>query len=451
MGHFRVCMQANVMEMDLDRGGFYFSRPYTIGGWILWGIGLALGLAGLVVSLLLSAMGFLLMAFASPGSLEAELKKMRVGAQPQEVLEAKAQEGGTEVTSWWLGMRTITPSNDPNDWILPAPGPAVWNYAAPYDEDEGGQPIAEHPHKVGTPQPATISGFGLWALVSGISAIVGMYMLLDAPPEQVDTSDPAIFLAFGAVIMLILGLVGFFKNRMNKQMLDTPTSLIRSVAVGYPELVGQVRPVGEGSMSVDVGHASHRRVERIVAYRWTHEVYRCHTVKNEDGSSSEKCNWDEVESQKGEIPFILHDGTGGLKIETTTFKRRDWGQQIKRWESNHDNNIGRELFGQVASQLLHGGRIKKHRWTVWALRLGDPVYLLGNTVSRTDAEIDAEGMVRSKQHQLLKVVGEDAPGVRAEIRRGTELSNIGRMRSGIEMVAIPFAIMLGFIGLFAVI
>ncbi|HIB59155.1 MAG TPA: hypothetical protein EYO42_01145 [Candidatus Poseidoniales archaeon] len=101
--------------------------------------------------------------------------------------------------------------------------------------------------------------------------------------------------------------------------------------------------------------------------------------------------------------------------------------------------------------MLHGGRIKKHRWTVWALRLGDPVYLLGNTVSRTDAEIDAEGMVRSKQHQLLKVVGEDAPGVRAEIRRGTELSNIGRMRSGIEMVAIPFAIMLGFIGLFAVI
>ena len=109
------------------------------------------------------------------------------------------------------------------------------------------------------------------------------------------------------------------------------------------------------------------------------------------------------------------------------------------------------MFGQIASQLLGGGRIKKHRWTIWALRLGDPIYVLGNTVSRTDSEIDGEGLDRTKQHHLLKVVGEDAPGVRAEIRRGTELSSIGRMRSGLEMVAIPLITMLGFIALLGII
>ena len=447
----RAVMQASIADANLDRGGFHLSMPYTIIGWILWGIGIALAVIGIVVNLLISALGFLLMAFASPGSLEAELKKLRDNAQPAEVLAAKAAESGIEVQSYWRGIRTITPSNDPNDWILPAPGPATWNDASPYDQDEGGEPLPEHPHKVGTPRPATLSGFGIWSLISGIFAIAGMYMLVTAPDSVDETSNPSIIIGIGAGLMLILGLVGFFKNRMNKQMLDTPTSLVRSVAVGYPELVGQVRPVGEGSMSVEVGHASHRRIDRVVAYRWTHEVYRCRTETDSEGNTTEKCNWDKVEDISGELPFVMHDGTGGLKVETESFKRRDWGQHIKRWESNHDNNIGRELFGQIATKLMQRGRIKKHRWTIWALRLGDPVYILGNTKSRTDAEIDGEGLDRTKQHHLLKVVGEDAPGVRAEIRRGTELSNIGRMRSGIEMVAIPFAIMLGIIGLFGVI
>ena len=444
-------MQASGVAMDLDRGGFHLSLPYTFWGWVIWSIGLVIGLLGFAVNTLISAVGFIIMAISSPGSLESDLNKVRGEAQPAEVIEAKAKEGGVEVTNWWLGQKTITPSNDPNDWILPAPGPASWNNQAPYDADEGEKPLPEHPHNVGTPRPAAISGFGLWSLISGVCAVLGLYLLLSSDSSDIDKSSSTIMVAVGAVLMLILGLVGFFKNRMNKQMLDTPTSLIRSVAIGYPELVGQVRPVGAGSVNVDVGHAPHRRVERVVAYKWTHEVYRCRTVKDKDGNSREECHWDTVETQKGDIPFVLHDGTGGLKIETDGFKRTDWGKHIKQWVSNHDNNIGRELFGQIASQLLGGGRIKKHRWTIWALRLGDPIYVLGNTVSRTDAEIDGEGLDRTKQHHLLKVVGEDAPGVRAEIRRGTELSSIGRMRSGLEMVAIPLITMLGFIALLGVI
>ena len=436
--------------LNLDRGAFHFSLPYTIWGWVAWVIGLLIAIAGFLFNPIISALGFTIMAFASPGSLESDLRKMRQGAQPAEVLEAKAQESGYEVTSWWLGKSTLTPSNDPNDWILPAPGPATWKNEAPYDADEGGNPLPEHPHNVGTPRPAAFSGFGIWSLFAGVCLILGMYMLLSVEGANTE-GDAGIFIGIGCLVMLIVSLIGFFKNRMNKQMLDTPTSLIRSVAVGYPELVGQVRPVGQGSMTVDVGHASHRRVDRIVAYEWTHEVYRCRTTTDSEGNSKEECNWETVESASDNIPFILHDGTGGLKIETGGFKRTDWGQFIKRWESRHDDNIGRELFGQIASQLIGRGRIKKHRWTIHALRLGDPVYVLGNTVSRTSEEIESEGMDKTKQHQLLKVQGEDAPGVRAEIRRGTELSNIGRMRSGLEMVAVPVTILLGFIALFGVV
>ena len=39
---------------------------------------------------------------------------------------------------------------------------------------------------------------------------------------------------------------------MLNQMIDTPTSLVRSVALGHHELVGQVRPSHEGVLRVVV-------------------------------------------------------------------------------------------------------------------------------------------------------------------------------------------------------
>lgn len=445
----------SLAETNLDRGAFHFSVPYIWWMWIPWVLGLLLGIAGLVLGLaepivmMLGFIGFLTVAFCSPGSLEADLNNVRKTAISPEELAAKAEKSGYEVTSWWLGQSTLVPTNDANDWILPAPGPAAWNNEKPFDADEGGEPLAEHPHKVGTPRPAMLSGFGIWASLAAFCLVVGMYGVMTSEnSDAVETEgDPAIMLYAALVVMLILSLVGFFKNRMNKQMLDTPTSLIRSAAVGHPELVGQVRPYGQGSMAVQVGHAPHRTVDRIVAFRWTHEVYRCRTVSDGDGGTKEECDWDTVEEHSDDIQFILHDGTGGMLCDAGTFKRKDWGQFIQRWESRHDDSIGRELFGQIATGLLGGGRIRKHRWTIWGLRLGDPVYCLGNTVSKTEEEKNAQQVDSTQGHQLLRISGEDAPGIRSEIRRGTELSNIGRMRSGIELVALPITTLVGLVAL----
>ncbi len=50
-------------------------------------------------------------------------------------------------------------------------------------------------------------------------------------------------------------------------------------------------------------------------------------------------------------------------------------------------------------------------------------------------------MVPSKH--LLEVVGEDAPGVKATLQRGTELANLGRMRSSFEVMMIPLCLTVG--------
>jgi hypothetical protein len=147
---------------------------------------------------------------------------------------------------------------------------------------------------------------------------------------------------------------------------------------------------------------------------------------------------------------MLHDGTGGVRILTDSFKRFDHGNFIKRWESKHDDTIGKQLFGHMSTKLLGRGSIRKHRWTLWGLRIGNPVYVMGNTASRGREEAEAEGCDVSIGHTLLNVNGEDAPGVKTIIRRGSELSNLGTMRSGFEMVIIPTLMLLGGIAMFLV-
>jgi len=448
-------------QISLDRGFFHFSVPYIWWMWIIWALGALLAVAGFALAatgeialLALSGMGFLILAFSSPGSLEATLHGIRKGAISLEDQEKQAQERGYEIQSWWLQRSSYAPTNDPNDWILPAPGPTTWNKEDIYAADASGEALPEHPHKVGTPRPATFSAFGLFSIAAIICFLLWTWKILSMSPEEFTDSGGQGDAALMKWVMPILGgillIVGWLQAKMLAQMLDTPTSLIRSMAIGSNELVGQVRPAKEGDLSVAVGGASHRTVHNLVSHKWTHQVYRCHRTTDSEGNSKESCSWHEVERSASSIPFMLHDGTGGTRILADSFKRLDYGNFLKRWESKHDDSIGKELFGQMASKLLGGGNIKKHRWTLWGLRIGNPVYVMGNTASRGREEAEAEGCDASIGHTLLHVNGEDAPGVKTIIRRGSELSNLGTMRSGFEMVIIPAIMLLGGIAMFLI-
>ena len=92
----------DISEVDLDGGTFKFTIPYHWISWIVWVIGLILTLLGIVATLggngigtlLLSAVGCLMMAFASPGSLEGQMKKVRENAiDPAEL--SKLRQGLT--------------------------------------------------------------------------------------------------------------------------------------------------------------------------------------------------------------------------------------------------------------------------------------------------------------------------------------------------------------------
>ena len=440
----------DISEVDLDGGTFKFTIPYHWISWIVWVIGLILTLLGIVATLggneigtlLLSAVGCLMMAFSSPGSLEGQMKKVRESAIDPAELEAKAQASGLTIDSWLMQQSTYVPTNDPNDWILPAPGPSTWDNANPYGAHGDGNAIPEHPSVVGTPRPATMTSFTIFASLSVVFALAGVAGVMAS--DDTDSIIPAVVVI---VIGFIVSLISYFRSKMLSQMLDTPTSLVRSAPVGYPELVGQVRPVADGCLTVVVDGNQNMVMNNMVGYHWSYEQYQCRTVKTDNGTR-EECNWVTIRSDSGGCPFILHDGTGGIRVNAQTFKRTDYGQYLKRWDGAFAQTLGKQLMAQAVAGLLGGARVKKHRWTLYGLKLGNPVYVLGETKPRTSEAVAAEGLDGTLGNSIIEVWGgEDAPGVKVTLQRGTELSNVASSRSGFEMLMPPLMFMLGGIAL----
>ena len=449
-----------IETLNLQAGSFKIVLPYRWQEWLgyvifaivaIFGLLMTIGSLGtsndeLVVGLFVTGVGFFGMAMCTPGSHEKELHEIRKQAIDPAELERRARESGLTVDNWFLRQTSYVPTNDPNDWILPAPGPASWNNEDRYAPDGDGTPLPEHPVKVGTPIPASMSLYGIFGLIATFSFILGA----GAGISSLDKIDEK-YIAIGIMlsISIIWLVMGWLKAKMLNQMIDTPTSLVRSAALGHCELVGQVRPSVEGVLRVIVDGNPRMFMENMVAFNWTYEQQQERTVKTKDGTRTER-RWVTIRSDSGGCPFILHDGTGGIRVNGNSFKRTDYGNYIKRWDGAFAESLGQQFMSSLIAGALGGWRVIDHRWTLYGIKLGNPVYIMGEIRSRPDHEIKAEGLDKTMQNTLIEVWGDkDGIGQKVTLNRGTELSNIGRSRSTVEMISLPMLLFLGAICMFA--
>ena len=159
--------------------------------------------------------------------------------------------------------------------------------ANPYGPQGDGTPLPEHPAKVGTPQPATMTSHLVFAGMAAIlTLVVGGILVSDEEAELGIT--PALVIAG---LGLILVLVNYFRAKALRQMLDTPTSLVRSAPVGHPELVGQVRPGREGGMTVHVDGNERMVMHHMVGFYWTYEQEQEREVTDSEGNTTTERNW----------------------------------------------------------------------------------------------------------------------------------------------------------------
>tara|TARA_B100000925_G_C21996776_1_gene469297 strand:+ start:372 stop:2084 length:1713 start_codon:yes stop_codon:yes gene_type:complete len=345
-----------------------------------------------------------LMMITTPTSLSDDIKNLKqrwgnlpfVHGKPGELEPAKGP------------IREV----DENDWVLPPPDYETWP-DNPYAPNEEGILIEEHPDVIGTPTPAT---FTLYSINGIIFIVTALWLASDLTARHSDTEQQMIgfWMKIGIVLFSILwSIFAFRKWKLMHNIIDTPSSRVRSVAVGPAELVGQVRPGPKGTMSVDVGGSSSRRVQGVVHFRWKEEERVC--SKDKDGNES--CNWVTRRTDKGGCEFILHDGTGGILVDPTSWDKVNMGDSLFTWGTS------------------------KWRWTVWVLAAGDPVYCLGRVETRTHDERE-EGIDTSIPNSLLVVRGNQDIGMQAHLHRGTELSLIAGLRSTTEAIIVPVVMLL---------
>ena len=446
--------------LNLQAGSFKIVLPYRWQEWlgyVIFGIlvmfGLLMTLSGLedsvdnlLAGFFIMGIGFFGLSVCTPGSHQKDLHNIRSQAIDKAEIEAKAKQSGLTVDNWLLRQTTYIPTNDPNDWILPAPGPASWNKEDRYGPDGDGTPLAEHPVKVGTPIPASFSLYGIFGLMGTFCFIAGAGVVISLLE---DSSHKYIAIGVMSLIAIVWLISGWLRAKMLNQMIDTPTSLVRSVALGHSELVGQVRPSHEGVLRVVVDGNETMVMENMVAFHWTYEQQQERTVRTKDGTRTER-RWVTIRSDSGGCPFILHDGTGGIRVNAQSFKRNDYGNFIKRWDSAFAKSLGQQFMASLIAGALGGWRVIDHRWTLYGVKLGNPIYLMGEVKSRSREDIDAENLDGTLQNSIIEVWGnKDGVGQKVTLNRGTELSNIGRSRSSVEMIALPMILFLGALSMLA--
>ena len=351
-------------------------------------------------AMLLSILGSFILMLVTPSSLAKDIRAIKQGRNARSSVLFDGQE---------YSMSTTTSRNvDEHDWILSPPPMETWT-PSKYGPDGDGRLINEHPRKVGTPKAATLT---LYSLNGSIFVLFSVWLISDLNARDTDIIGDLIG-SIGKYVLILFAVTWFFisvrKWKLLHNMIDTPTSTVRGVAVGSAELVGQVRPYSS-THSITIGG---KTFDGIVGYRWKEEEQRC----RRDNNGKESCSWHVINSGEDWSKFILHDGSGGILVDAASWKDLNSGEELDSW------------------------RIGKRRWTVYAFCSGDPVYALGTVEKRTLDERE-DGLDTTIGSANIIMRGSKLEGMESRLSRGTEFSLLGGLRSTTEAVVIPALMLL---------
>lgn len=239
-------------------------------------------------------------------------------------------------------------------------------------------------------------------LVAVVVLILATVWTMAEPPDE---------LGIGPILALVIGPLavwGGFKELRKRQLIrNTPTSKVRSLAVGDVEVKGMARPVDEPLLS-PLTHTD--------ACIYEVEVEEEHRGKN--GSY-----WRTVLEMRHEAPFFVDDGTGRVRIEPSkadlSVERErhvhvddgdppppelgDWAVQEghltreeleeARQESGFLEEIGDLFTGSDSDVQEHFAEtsMRDRRYTEWVLGAGEETYVFGGA-RPTDGEASANNV-----------------------------------------------------------
>ena len=195
-------------------------------------------------------------------------------------------------------------------------------------------------------------------------------------------------IVIGAIVVGTVLLIGGIRQYFKKKMIEnTPTSKVRSIAMGFVELAGKVAPEKEVMKSPFTN-------SDCVYYKYIVQEYR------RSGKSS---YWATIKSDSQCTNFYLKDATGQVLVDP----------QKAKIDIPYDFRTGSVAGAPHLRNFLQTHKIrntflgfgKRMRYTEYYLAPNDKIYILGSATSRPDSQnsVNNEDKILIKKGTLNKI------------------------------------------------
>jgi hypothetical protein len=204
----------------------------------------------------------------------------------------------------------------------------------------------------------------------------------------------------GAVGLVGAGLFWYGFNRMHKLRIiqDTPTSKIRSMAMGLVEVHGNV--LAKDYIITPFSQA------RCVYYRYEIKEYRQHTSRGPKGEVRTTYCWDTISRGEQRIPFWAKDETGQVCVNPTGAEfnvpvKRVFLQKaglfgavnlivnsLKNWDNRKQVNLNVSSWGLIPldpkSQGSFINRVGDRKYYEYFIEPDETLFVMGTAVNSGD-------------------------------------------------------------------
>lgn len=168
---------------------------------------------------------------------------------------------------------------------------------------------------------------------------------------------------------------GFAWLKQKKLIEDTPTSKIRSIAMGVVEIYGKVLPLKTLKSPFSDKECAY--------YRYTIEEYK---------SRGKSSSWVTLKKEDKMVPFYIKDETGKVLIEPAA------AEIDIPYDNQYDSGVGRDPPDNVAKFLKANGMDfenffgfnKKMRYTEYMIEPSDKLYVFGTATTKDSLKIAYE-------------------------------------------------------------
>lgn len=183
----------------------------------------------------------------------------------------------------------------------------------------------------------------------------------------VDIVGISVFLAVTSTVCLGSGWWCINNLKKARYLLDTPTSKVRSAAQGYVELYGVLQQ-GVGQLNAPLS--------AVPCVWWSFRI------DEQVRSSKDNTRWQSLEKASSTALLCLNDGTGDCLIDPQGAQVLPMTKKI--WYGSERYPQQKHLQPHFLKTLLLGA--KRYRYTEQRLHVDEPLYAIGDFVSRGGAQ-----------------------------------------------------------------